>query len=575
MLFLKISAYFAPVIFLIYFVFNHGVNVPFWDDWNLVILFDKVETATVTFNDFFVPHNEHRIFFPRLIFVILAFLSKWDLKLQMYFSIFLATITFYLIYIIAKSGQEKPRKFLHLFNVLSGLFVFSLTQQENWLWGFQVAWFLINFCVVLAIFCLAVPRTINPNIRLYLAAISCFIASFSSAHGLMSWLAIIPSVIALQGSSKQKKKRLLIWLIIFVISCIIYSIGYQRNSDLGDLPNLLFFLQHPLNASKYYLSLLGNSISGAIQNNRTESGIVILAIFLFFNFFALKKIYSDFTRDVSPWLSLGWFAILFAVITTVGRSGFGWEQANDGRYITVSVLLPISCLQMWRLFICYNWSWFGKNKSGTLSSYLLTFSIIFLLFYPPYITTTLRKPDTFRLAGKPCLEVINYLDSSFDVVFDRRLYRYPRNCLNRIYPNPYRLRELAEITEKLGFRDFPRDLKFTAKPAQSHGLIAPLSSNELPLIIPRNNKITLRGWAALTDQQQLPELVLFSYDSQQSFFANANAIPKKSGKAVYWSGTFLVKVIPPGEHLIAAWVYDRNGKQFVKLDGELKVTIGE
>ena len=67
----------------------------------------------------------------------------------------------------------------------------------------------------------------------------------------------------------------------------------------------------------------------------------------------------------------------------------------------------------------------------------------------------------------------------------------------------------------------------------------------------RLSKITLQGWATITDSQQLPELVLFSYDSQQSFFANAKAIPKKSGKKVYWSGTFLVKVIPPGDQMFS------------------------
>ena len=93
MMFLKISAYLAPIILVIWSVFNRGVNVPFWDDWDLVSLFDKVKAGTVTFNDFFALHNEHRMFFPKFIFVVLAFPSKWNLKLEMYFSVLLAAIT--------------------------------------------------------------------------------------------------------------------------------------------------------------------------------------------------------------------------------------------------------------------------------------------------------------------------------------------------------------------------------------------------------------------------------------------------------------------------------------------------
>jgi hypothetical protein len=43
----------------------------------------------------------------------------------------------------------------HLANILTCMLVFSLVQWENWLWGFQIAWFLINACVAIAI-CLAV-----------------------------------------------------------------------------------------------------------------------------------------------------------------------------------------------------------------------------------------------------------------------------------------------------------------------------------------------------------------------------------------------------------------------------------
>ena len=58
---LKWLAYLTPIALLIGFVSRFSVNVPFWDQWGLVNLFDKVGAGSASFGDFFAQHNEHRI----------------------------------------------------------------------------------------------------------------------------------------------------------------------------------------------------------------------------------------------------------------------------------------------------------------------------------------------------------------------------------------------------------------------------------------------------------------------------------------------------------------------------------
>ena len=143
--------YSLPIIFLIIFIAIFGVNFPFMDEWALVDIVEKTTSNTITFQDFFAQHNEHRIFFPRLIFIVFLLIFGWNTKYMMYFSVFLAILSFFYLYKIAtyKHKIKSPVGLNHLPNILMCFLLFSLIQQENWLWGFQIAWFLVNLCLII------------------------------------------------------------------------------------------------------------------------------------------------------------------------------------------------------------------------------------------------------------------------------------------------------------------------------------------------------------------------------------------------------------------------------------------
>ena len=43
-----------------------ATNIPYWDQWDEArLLFKPWLDGTLTWHDFFIPHNEHRIFFTR------------------------------------------------------------------------------------------------------------------------------------------------------------------------------------------------------------------------------------------------------------------------------------------------------------------------------------------------------------------------------------------------------------------------------------------------------------------------------------------------------------------------------
>ncbi|MBE8988440.1 hypothetical protein [Nostoc sp. LEGE 12450] len=570
---LLLVAYSLPVILLLWFVTTFSVNVPFWDEWGLVGFFDKVYSGTANFGDFFAQQNEHRIFFPRIIFAIFAFSSKWNIKLEIYFSILLALVNFVVLYKVAASTYNKNNKLLfHLFNFTTGILNFSLIQYENWLWGFQIAWFLINTCLILAIFILTVLKKINPNVRLLLASICCFIASFSSAHGLLSWLALLPSIYILEGRNKQKKIRILLWMGLFVFCVAIYSIDYQKPSQH---PSIFFILQQPLTASEYLFSIIGFSL-GKNLFNPVLTGLIIFLTFSFFNIFCFTNPQSVFFDKAAPWLSLGWFSILFASITTFGRAGFGIEQASSSRYVTVSILLIVSCLQLCRLWILYKWQ-YGDKNIYMFSGLCLGFLICIFAFSS--MNSIVEGQNIFiqRKAGKNCLEIINFIDKGTS--------NSPKNCLNFIHPDQLQIREQSKTIQRLEFRNFPVNLDFITRNEKVHGSIDVPPTTEQPLNLHRSDTLKLLGWAILPEQQEQPPIILLSYGNNQSFFATGLVNLKRPdvstalNSSLYntsgWEVNVSLSSIPTDETVIKAWVYDRKRQEFIQLNGEPKIKVLE
>ncbi|MEC4817757.1 MAG: hypothetical protein SAK29_31470, partial [Scytonema sp. PMC 1069.18] len=479
-------------------------------------------------------------------------------------------------YKIASLSQQEDRKLFHSFNIAICVLIFSLVQHENWLWGFQIAWFLINTCVILSIFFIFVPTKLLPKWRLSLAAVCCTIASFSCAHGLLSWLALIPSVVSIEGSLKQKRMRTLIWILLFVLSATVYFIGYQKPSHNNKL-DIFFLLEQWQLTLKYLLTLIGISIGKGVIPSYII-GLIILGNFVFFNGYILTRQDSKTFSKVAPWLSLGWYATLFSMITTVGRAGFGIEQATSSRYSTVTTLLVVSVLQIWRLMLPRRRKGLTKSpfrlSKGTFLAGFLT--VVFVMHSLNAIAAGKESWER-RIRGAACLELIQVLEKSATEQFN--------NCLELIYPFTNQLAELAKTLDKLDFREFLTTLSFVTTPQENYGYIDIPATAAQPVIVSKKDSIEFAGWAILPQKQEQPKVVLLSYGTNQLFLANAVVqldrpdVAKALNSSLYqksgWSVNVSPSLIPTGETVVKAWVYDSKLKQFIKLNGEPKIKVVE
>ena len=568
--FILFTLYLIPVVLLIGFVANFSVNVPIDDEWRLANLFEKIATGNVNFNDFWALHSNHRILFPKIIIAVLAFASQWNINYQLCLSIGLAVLTFIALYSLSSMQVKNAGDNLwHLANILTCILLCSLVQYENWLWGFQLAWFLVNLCFVAAVYALLSNHKLLPYIKISIAAVFCFIASFSLAQGLLSWLAAIPAVVALEGNVVEKRKRLILWILLFFATCAIYSIDYHPSRKTS----IISLLNKPLVVIDYFLSLLGSPIV-RLSGISALVGLLIFGIFLFLAVHFVIKISEH--REALPWLSIGLFSVLSALFITAGRAEFGAIQAiESSRYTSNSILLLIALVQLGQLF--------ARGKSATNRNYKLVYRMLagtligIIIVNSGQAIAQSRSALVYKQGAQDCLQLINYLEPS-DFFNDS-----PESCLRVLSKKTWLVREGALILDKIGWRKFAKNVVFISNPEKVYGYLDQPQISDKFLTVKKNAVVKAAGWAVFPENLKQPNIVLLSFGDRQSFFANAYVnsdspdIAKTLKSELYnnarWAVDLSAHNLPIAQTEIKAWVYNPVDNQFVRLRGGARVIV--
>ncbi|NJL57468.1 hypothetical protein HC928_21805 [bacterium] len=178
----------------LFFIFKYGVNFPFADQWDTPgWLFIHIAWDKLGWKDFIVQHNESRMLFSRLIFLGLAYLTKWNILYELLLTFLLTSIIAFSAYILSQLTlkENNLRRTLTL-AIFSNLLIFSLTQYENFLWGFQVSILLSITCIVA---CLPITQlAIDFRWKFMASLMLCTVSTFTFANGLLSWFVVFPAL---------------------------------------------------------------------------------------------------------------------------------------------------------------------------------------------------------------------------------------------------------------------------------------------------------------------------------------------------------------------------------------------
>jgi hypothetical protein len=325
-----------------------GAKVLVYDEWGLPYLFQKLRDGDLLLSVVWSGNHEHRLVFPRLFFCLVAVTTRWDPRVVMYASVvamMIAWIAFIwvLTHVFRFSGIQSI-----LAIGLSSLMFFSLCQEENWLWAFQFAFFLILACQVLALAILMTEK-FSLSTRIVSAAALCLIASFSSAQGLFSWIALLPSILA--ACSRRKFG----WLIVggWVLTAILVWIIYLKGLDLSHSGGLRVLLAQPFPVLRFALVLLANPFIGDVPlQTRFIVACIVGPMILSLMGFALVGLARKMGwAAAAPLLSLVLIGLIPVAALSTGRLNDGTWIFQSSRYTsagipaTVATVLALCVLQ--------------------------------------------------------------------------------------------------------------------------------------------------------------------------------------------------------------------------------------
>jgi hypothetical protein len=191
-----------PLILILILILKYAVNVPFGDDWAMVPLFKHIDTGSLTFGDLWAQHNEHRILFPRLVILALAYTTHWHLGVEMLTSTAISLFSIIMIvFIIWKTINNKV--IATITTILSSAWFYSTAQWENWLWGWQIEWFMCVAAFLGATALLATSSGKNQSRFKYLLVfLFGVVATLSLGSGVLVWPIL---VLWLLLDNKRKK----------------------------------------------------------------------------------------------------------------------------------------------------------------------------------------------------------------------------------------------------------------------------------------------------------------------------------------------------------------------------------
>jgi hypothetical protein len=333
-----------PALLLAGLIARNAVDVVFGDQWDAAGWLLGVVDHGLRPSDLLVQHNEDRKLVSRIVTFVVARTFGWNVVAEMWTSFAFACLTSLGVLALLRAtvaprwSDAWPRW------TLANLLVFGPAQWQNWLWGFQTALFVPGLLLVAGLF---VARSRLPlGGRAAVGAACAALATFSNGNGALLFL-LLP--LALFDPSRDAPARLRAfiraWIVAAGVTLGLFFVGYTPYSPRPATETL----RHGAgDAVRYALAFLGNPLVAAGQPGAlpvaVALGAALFALFVVFGRHAAAD--AERRARAAPWVALGAFPILSAVIAAAARLAFGPEQALASRYATFALWLPVALVAM-------------------------------------------------------------------------------------------------------------------------------------------------------------------------------------------------------------------------------------
>lgn len=455
------------------------------DSWGLAI-----RDYPNTLHWLLAQHNEHRIFLSKLIaFAETELFLLPPSSTALLQGVMILISSSLLIFLICRNSFTSRR--LQILTTLACILILTNPwQYENLYWEFQTPWLWSNFLILVGSLILIHWNKQQKKLTTLTLLIIASIIPWAAIYSIGQGIAVAASLCL--GSLYKSKKLFLSCLTSTGAALIIYFIV---------LPYKKPIIHPPLGFNFDYLSkiLFGGPWQGlAIL-------VLIFAIYILLSPKPWQALVTKESLKINWGLLLpGIFTAIFAIMTTISRSGFGIEQAASSRYVSHSMMLAISAVLITSNLIDQNISNNSNHKDNAYPELLPAFAVTATtIFSFPQILHSKFPTDLYGQAFRNVEEfqsksLQNFKCPAITIALNQSKIQHAFDCKELLPPDP-----------SIPFEYFNGKLKL--KPLGWHSSL--VAESRLNLNTIRNN------------------IFLYSIDSQNQDEANEAAILKPLDKS--------------------------------------------
>jgi hypothetical protein len=571
MLMVYASLAMLPSVALAYYIAVFGVNVVFWDEWEMVPLLEKLNQGRLSITDLISQHNEHRPLFPNLLTLVTEKLTGFNTTVEMFLGWLLLTLTAGLLLYVYWVKSHKDPKVL-LFFLPASFLLFSFRQYESVLWGFT------SLEVYLLIFATAATFTLLDDCQksarsFVLALVAATVASFSMVGGLSVWPVGLLQI--LMRDRGKDRRQALTWIITWSVVTGVYFYGWVPVAS-GPASNYVSYVfAHPSAGAIYFLSLVGAPLSFSVKTAAVvgSTGILISALIL------RQARRTNILQAGGVFLSLTLFGALSDLLTTVGRSSLGVELALSSRYTPVTSVGIIGVYLLASLVVqkSSGAEWKRNRKAKSERSILVNRSVVVRALLVLFLIGLIVPYRGGWLEGanwRSAREMGAYVLKTYRIQSDESIQTY-------VYPSATVVRERAGYLEQNGLNVFGEPTivtsSLTSIGSDTYFALETIDGQAVsqmasPVLIhaDQGGTITITGWAVdkqanataravfLTIDGKLDLPTLYGGDRPDVAAAYGNPHLEYSG----YIATFSSLILPKGQHTLSLEIVALNGPYF-------------
>jgi hypothetical protein len=553
-----------------YVMWTHWVPVPFWDEWDTPgAQLASYYRGTLTFAELCSQHNEHRLLFPRLVWLPLAIVAGWDVRQAMVLTFCFVCLGSAGIYKLLRSSNGTAAGRAFVFGLMN-LVLFSPRQYETFLVGAQGQTFVPTLMLVLALLVNLSRKSLQTK-TIVNAAVA-HVSTYSFGNGMLVWLLAFPLETQLADLPASRQRQRIFWKAVYILmaglSVASYFISYRHPSSTPPIVSPIAQLPAFL---RFVLVWIGSLFSVGAP---TICGAVVL---LLFGGLAAVTIWQmrrgGDCRSHYPWLVLGCYTIMSGCVAAMARLGFDYSMAGDARYTAFSAFLYIAVLGL-------GFSVYSETKPRFLTARIaLSAAVVSLLVILALWAITFKKERRLLRNFKPAWE--------HSLLVMRWTAAIPQNPeIGFLTPDPVRktavtIRTLAE-NDALRPRLVSQRLASAVneRPNTNAASAGTLDAARLEA----TGHLAFQGWARVPDQDRPADCVVLGFETSDGGWkpfcvfetgGNRLDVARHFGKGGLtrsgFSGSVDATSLPPGDITIKAWAIDLQNERAFPMAGAMSL----